>query len=176
MAAMHTFIAIVATSGAGKSTLILNMLERFVKRLAIVKSLTTRPSRGVEDEPFYDIVSREEFERRRAAGRILQSVEYAGHLYGNDREHVDVVLRDRVGISALIESSVPTFRSLGYRVSVVKIVPAEGGLDRGSERRIADAEQAKTDLAADLLLVNSFASGGKEHACDELATFVTSLL
>ncbi len=171
----NTLIAVVAKSGVGKSTLILEVVKRFPDRLAIVKSLTTRPSRGAEDEPFYEHVSREEFRRRRDANRILQSTEYAGNLYGNDREHVEAILSHRVGISALVEPSVIRFRELSYDVRVVKIIAAEGGVNRGDARNAADAARAKTELPADLTIVNSFTPGGKERACDELAAFVQTL-
>jgi guanylate kinase len=53
-------------------------------------SSTTRPRRGIENEGVhYEFVSREEFEKRRAAGYFLETAEVHGHLYGTPAAFVD---------------------------------------------------------------------------------------
>ncbi len=170
--AMYPLIAIVGPSGAGKTTLILRTLERLSGRLAIVRSITTRPPRESQDGLFYELIPRKEFERRIANGRVLQSIEYAGNLYGNDREEVQRVLSEKIGIAALVEQSISNFREAGYRVIVVRIIPhGHTPRERGG-RAAADAARLKLNLSTDHTIVNSFEPGGLDKATAELAASI----
>jgi guanylate kinase len=76
-------------SGAGKGTLV----ERLVAArpaCTFAISSTTRPRRSTEQEGVqYEFVTREEFDRRRAAGYFLETAEVHGHLYGTPARFVD---------------------------------------------------------------------------------------
>lgn len=76
-------------SGAGKGTLVERLMA--ARRDCVFSiSSTTRPRRATErDGVQYEFVSREEFERRRAAGLFLEWAEVHDHLYGTPVAFVD---------------------------------------------------------------------------------------
>ena len=79
-------------SGAGKDTLVDALLAR-TGRLRYSVSATTRPPRpGEREGEHYFFVTREEFERREAAGGLLEWREYNGNLYGTPRDFVEDTL------------------------------------------------------------------------------------
>ncbi len=168
-------IGLVGPSAAGKSTLILEMVRFFPSKVGIVKSLTTRPRRGPEDDLFYDFVTVEEMRRREKDGHLIQISEYAGNLYAHDRAHVDRLLTIKVGICALVEQGVMNLRAAGYDVRVITVTPVDGGVERDEARRVADASRAKQRLDAALAIQNSFAQGGLEKASRELSGYVLNL-
>jgi guanylate kinase len=146
------------------------MLARFPERVAIVKSLTTRPRRGPEDDPNYDFVSVEEMRRMERDGELVQVSEYAGNLYAHGRKY-DELLKDRIGICALVEQGVRNLRNAGYDVKVVKIIP-HGGEAKSEARAEADIKRAKDGVASDFEIVNSFEPGGLERAERDFADLV----
>ena len=77
-------------SGAGKGTLV-NRLMAARPECVFSISATTRPRRATieQDGVQYEFVTREEFERRRAAGTFLEWAEVHGHLYGTPARFVD---------------------------------------------------------------------------------------
>ena len=86
-------LVISGPSGAGKGTLV----ERLVTarpECTFSISATTRPRRPNEvDGVQYEFVTRDEFERRRAAGWFLEWAEVHGHLYGTPVTFVDDKVR-----------------------------------------------------------------------------------
>ena len=79
-------------AGAGKGTAV-KLLRELMPELALSVSATTRsPRPGEEDGVHYFFISREEFERRIAAGEILEYTEYCDNLYGTPAEAVRLVL------------------------------------------------------------------------------------
>jgi guanylate kinase len=102
-------------SGAGKDTLVDALLAQMA-RLRYSISVTTRaPRPGEEDGKHYFFVSREEFERRLAAGGLLEWREYNGNLYGTPRDYIernvaegyDVILKPEVNGALAIKASYP---------------------------------------------------------------------
>jgi len=76
-------------SGAGKGTLVDRLMAARSECVFAISS-TTRPRRATEQEGVqYEFVTREEFERRRAAGYFLETAEVHGHLYGTPVKFVD---------------------------------------------------------------------------------------
>ncbi len=74
-------VVVSGPSGVGKSTICAKLLERLGAVLSV--SATTRPiGEGETDGVNYYFLSREEFERRLAAGEFLEHAEYLGNLYG----------------------------------------------------------------------------------------------
>lgn len=172
---MYPIIGLVAPSGAGKSTLIMELLQRYPK-LAIVKSFTTRPRRGIDDDLFYEFITEDELRKKEDNGDLTHVSEYAGCYYTNDKRYLDKLLEDKVGIAALVESGVRFLREAGYKVYVIKITP-EGNLESGDVKRlIADKERAADNLTADLEVVNSHAPGGKGKAIDEICEFLDTII
>jgi len=171
---MKQIFGLVGPSGAGKTTLILEIVKRFPTTVGIVKSLTTRPRRGAEDDAFYDFVSPEEMTQRQSEGRLVQTAEYAGNYYANDRETLDALLKEKFGIAALVEDGVNNFRHAGYHVAVIKVMPFHHKPTEDEKRARADEERALTHVPADFVLNNSFEPGGKEKAIEHLATYIQS--
>ncbi len=82
-------LVISGPSGAGKGTLVSRLVAARPECLFSI-SATTRPRRAPEvDGVEYEFVSREDFERRRAAGHFLEWAEVHGHLYGTPVRFVD---------------------------------------------------------------------------------------
>jgi guanylate kinase len=82
-------LVISGPSGVGKGTLVERLLA--ARRDCVLSiSDTTRPRRpGETDGVQYGFLSREEFERRRAAGWFLEWAEVHGHLYGTPAAFVE---------------------------------------------------------------------------------------
>jgi guanylate kinase len=82
---MTLVFIISAPSGSGKSTLV-NELRRSVGNLMFSVSYTTRPPRGSEHDGLeYFFKSREEFERLRDQGELLEYAEVFGNYYGTPK-------------------------------------------------------------------------------------------
>jgi guanylate kinase len=80
---------VTGPSGAGKGTLIQLVLPR-VRELELVVSATTRAQRPGEAEGVhYWFLTREEFDRRIAAGEFLEWVDYVGNRYGTLNSEID---------------------------------------------------------------------------------------
>jgi guanylate kinase len=86
-------------SGSGKSTVIASLLEDPELRLHLSVSATTRPRRsGEKDGVQYHFWTKEEFERERAAGNLLEWAEVHGNLYGTLKEEVEPYRAKGVGV------------------------------------------------------------------------------
>lgn len=76
------FILVIGPSGSGKSAL-LSYLRQEMPELVFPRSCTTRAPRPGETEgEKYFFVSKEEFEKREAAGDFLEWASYGGNYYG----------------------------------------------------------------------------------------------
>ncbi|MBE0645367.1 MAG: guanylate kinase [Bacteroidetes bacterium] len=86
--------ALSAPSGSGKTTIARRILRQF-PALRFSVSATTRAQRPREvNGKDYFFLSREEFERRTAAGGLVEWEEIYGNLYGTLKSEVDRVLED----------------------------------------------------------------------------------
>lgn len=102
-------------SGAGKDTLV-EALMGHLPRLRYTISVTTRAPRADErDGEHYYFVSRAEFERRHAAGMLLETREYGGNLYGTPRDSIekslaqgdDVIVKPEVNGALAVKAAYP---------------------------------------------------------------------
>jgi len=85
-------IVVSAPSGAGKTTIVKAILAKYPSMLFSV-SATTRPKRDIEVEgKDYFFLTRAEFERRIAAGELVEWEEIYGNLYGTLKAEVDRAL------------------------------------------------------------------------------------
>jgi len=134
-----------APSGGGKTTLVKRTLEADPSlRLSI--SCTTRPSRAGEvDGTDYFFVSREEFERRRAAGEFVEWEENFGNLYATPREPLDRAVAD--GRDLILDVDVRGMSSIkraygDEAVGIFVIPPSLDELERRLRARGTDDEAA----------------------------------
>jgi len=82
-------IIISSPSGGGKTTLCNRLLE-WDKNITRVVTCTTRaPRPGEQNGKDYHFFTKEEFERRIAAGDFLEYAQYNGHYYGTPRRFVE---------------------------------------------------------------------------------------
>ena len=85
-------IVVSAPSGAGKTTIVKAILAKYPSMLFSV-SAATRSRRETEvDGEDYFFLTRQEFERRIAAGELVEWEEIYGNLYGTLKSEVDKAL------------------------------------------------------------------------------------
>jgi len=153
-------LVISGPSGVGKTTI----CHALVGRNGIVHSVsatTRRPRPGEKDGVDYFFLDREEFARRREAGRFLEWAEYAGNLYGTPRDFVEE--QTAAGRFPLLEievQGVEQLRKQGRDGIYVFLVPPSVEdlrrrlVGRGNTAieeidrrvRVAEAELKRTDL------------------------------
>ncbi len=170
---MFPVIAIVGPSGAGKSTMMDEVVRRIPNKVDRIVSFTTRPQRNEADLLYYEFVDRAEVERRRAAGIVVQYVEFNGNYYGTDWPHIKKVLDHKLGILAVVEHGIQTYIDAGIPIIVVKIEPK--GFVQPASRVAADALRAQIPIKIDKTIVNNFAEGGFKKAVDELVDYLQSI-
>jgi guanylate kinase len=101
---------ITGPSGVGKGTLIRGLMER-VPQLELSVSATTRaPREGEHDGVDYHFLTREEFDRRVAAGDFVEHADYAGRSYGTLRSELEE--RVRAGVPVVLEIEVQGARQV----------------------------------------------------------------
>jgi guanylate kinase len=139
---MTTVFIISAPSGSGKSTLTSELIQR-VPNLRFSVSYTTRPPRGDEkDGRDYFFVSREEFERRIAAGEFLEHAEVFGNYYGTHAGELERAARD--GFDLVLDIDVQGARQLKEKtpaaVSIFILAPSRQILEERLRTRSQDSE------------------------------------
>jgi guanylate kinase len=155
-------------SGAGKDTL-LEALRALRPDVRYSVSATTRAPRSEERHgEHYFFLSREEFERRRDAGGLLEWREYNGNLYGTPRDYIEQTLArgDDVIVKPEVNGALAVKRA--YPEAVLIFLAPDGfanlrsrlvarGADSGKEieNRLAIArEELKFAENFDYLIVN----------------------
>ena len=87
-------LVLSSPSGAGKTTLTRMLLQARDIDLTLSISVTTRARRSSEvDGIHYNFIQRQQFERMRDAGDLLEWAEVHGNFYGTPRSPVEAVLR-----------------------------------------------------------------------------------
>jgi guanylate kinase len=144
MGGMAKVFVITGPSGVGKGTLIGRLLER-VPDLELSVSATTRAPRDGELEGVdYHFLSREEFDRRAAAGDFLEHATYGGNRYGTLRSEVE--RRLAAGISVVLEIELQGARQVRAAMPPAVLVfiapPDRDALRARLEGRGTDPEEA----------------------------------
>jgi guanylate kinase len=171
-------------SGVGKDSVIelIRARSRWV-RLSV--SVTTRRKRDYEvDGEHYHFVNRAEFRRMQDTGRLLESAEFAGNLYGTPREQVEGLLAQ--GFPVLLKIDIQGARQVRQAMPEAQLVflapPSFEELarrlrGRGTEdpdtikRRLEHArEEMDASVEFDKIVVND----SVEHAADELVGLLGS--
>lgn len=85
-----SLIVVSGLSGAGKGTMMKRLLEKHPDEYALSISATTRdPRPGETHGKEYFFISKDEFEKMIAEGKLLEHASYVGHYYGTPREWVE---------------------------------------------------------------------------------------
>jgi len=140
-----------APSGAGKTT-VCRHLRGILPELRFSVSHTTRPPRpGEQDGEDYFFVSSEAFEKKIAAGELIEWARVFDNYYGTARATVDAATED--GADLLIEIDVQgakTLRGMDFpAVFVFLLPPSLGELASRLRQRGTDSEdKIKQRLAA----------------------------
>jgi guanylate kinase len=91
--AVARVFVITGPSGVGKGTLIRGLMQRRPELELSVSATTRAPRPGERDGLDYHFLTREEFDRRVAAGEFVEHADYAGRSYGTLRSELDERLR-----------------------------------------------------------------------------------
>lgn len=177
-------IVLAAPSGVGKTTIARALLTRRPD-LAFSVSATTRPPRDHEqDGRDYFFLSREEFERRRAAREFVEWAQYAGNLYGTLQSEVNRIWQ--LGRNVLLDIEVQGAEQVRRRypppqsLAIFLLPPSAGVLlnrleSRGTEARTGLLQRLEI-AAAELFAAESFdhvvVNDHLETAVDEVSAAI----
>ena len=146
---MSRAFVITGPSGVGKGTLIRGVMDR-VGDLELSVSATTRPPRmGEVDGVDYHFLTRQQFDRRVAAGEFLEHADYAGNHYGTLRSELEDRLR--AGRPVVLEIEVQGARQVREAMpEALQVFIAPPSLEELRTRLIArgtdDAEEVERRL------------------------------
>ncbi|MDH4125933.1 MAG: guanylate kinase [Gammaproteobacteria bacterium] len=133
-----------APSGAGKTTLVHAMMQHYPGLRFSISYTTRQPRRNEADGVNYFFVSREQFEKLRASGEMLEWATVFDHLYGTSRKQVEKILAD--GHDVLLEIDWQGARqvraSMPDCVTVFILPPSVTELERRLRDRRTDSEAA----------------------------------
>ena len=146
---MSRAFVITGPSGVGKGTLIRGVMDR-VGDLELSVSATTRPPRvGEVDGVDYHFLTRQQFDRRVAAGEFLEHADHAGNHYGTLRSELEDRLR--AGRPVVLEIEVQGARQVREAMpEALQVFIAPPSLEELRTRLIArgtdDAEEVERRL------------------------------
>jgi guanylate kinase len=133
---MGRFILVVGPSGSGKSAL-LSYLHEVHPEILFPRSCTTRTPRPgeVEGEKYF-FITKDEFEKREAAGEFLEWAAYGGNYYGTLKaEIVQPVEQGKVVVREVEVQGARQIQRL-FSPEILKIVFIDAGGWESLERRI----------------------------------------
>ena len=120
-------------AGSGKSTINKKLVESGKFEFS-VSATTRKPRAGEIDGVHYHFISREDFEKKIAAGEMLEHAEYVGNFYGTPRAAVESCLD--AGKNIILEIEVQGAAQVKQKLpEAVTVFLAPPGLD-ALERRL----------------------------------------
>jgi len=143
------FILVVGPSGSGKSALLAHLQETRQDIVFPVSCTTRSPRPGEVEGEKYFFITKEEFERREAAGEFLEWAPYGGNYYGVLKAPVMKALEE--GKTVVREVEVQGARQLSESIpaDVLKIIFIDAGGWEALERRIVSrAPMSEPELLA----------------------------
>jgi guanylate kinase len=132
-----TLVVVSAPSGAGKTTLCKKLLEEF-PNLVLSISCTTRQKRFNEEEGRdYFFLSKEDFEKKIAAGGFAEWARVHDNLYGTSKEFIEKAFK--AGKSLLLDIDVQGAESLrkAYPKDTLRVFIAPPSI-KALEQRLID--------------------------------------
>ena len=184
---MARVFVITGPSGVGKGTLIRGLMERLPELELSVSATTRAPRPGERDGVDYHFLTREEFDRRVAAGEFVEHADYAGRSYGTLRSELERARR-ATGVPVVLEIEVQGARQVRAAMpEAVQVFIAPPSLEalrtrligRGTddaeevERRLRVAEQ---ELAAQPEFAHVVVNDRLEDALERLTAIVAGEL
>ena len=179
---------ITGPSGVGKGTLIRALRERYPGLELSVSATTRDPRPGEEDGRDYHFLSREEFDRRLAAGDFLEHATYAGNRYGTPRSELDRVAGEGGDRGLVLEIELQGARqvrdALPEAMQVFIAPPSVDALrarlaTRGSDPPAVVEERlrvAERELEAQREFRHVVVNDRLEDAIEDLTTLVSTIL
>ncbi len=173
---------ITGPSGVGKGTLIRGLMERMGALELSVSATTRAPRAGERDGVDYHFLTREDFDRRVAAGDFVEHADYAGRSYGTLRSELES--RVRAGVPVVLEIEVQGARqvraALPDAVQVFIAPPSLAHLRERLEKRGTDDPEeverrlrvAEAELAAQPEFAHVVVNDHLEDALQELTGIV----
>ena len=96
-------IVLSGPAGSGKDTVVQHLIDEHPE-IEVSVSLTSRDKRPGEREGVnYYYVSTEEFQRRIAAGEVLEYTNYCGNYYGTPKSEIDRRIEQGIDVVLIIE-------------------------------------------------------------------------
>jgi guanylate kinase len=157
-------IVISGPSGAGKSSICRTLVQRLPGTFLSV-SATTRPIRpGEVPGRSYEFLSREEFQRRAAAGDFLEMAEYIGYLYGTPKRAVEEALAK--GCNAVLEIEVQGGMQVAAKVpDAIMIFILPPNMDSLRARLEGRNTEAQEQLARRLAEADGEIAAARDSGC-----------
>lgn len=128
----YRLFAIVGPSAVGKTFHIEKLLRQFSEKLRRIKNTTTRKPRDNSDKESYQIVSREDFEKKINENRFLEYDNYLGEYYGSSLENIQAVLNTTSGIFAITPRGAMALHDHRYEInlSIILLKPESNDMLR----------------------------------------------
>jgi guanylate kinase len=158
MSAARGALAVLSgPSGVGKSTIIKRLLQE--PRFALSVSATTRnPRPGEQDGVDYHFITREEFERRVAAGEFLEfAVVHGKNMYGTLKSEVERLVA--AGKIVILDIDVQGARQVRGRMPALFVFVAPPNADVLIDRLSHRGTEAEDER------IRRLATAGAEIAC-----------
>jgi guanylate kinase len=132
MGTSHTnsrkILVLVGPPGVGKKFCTLRLNGNHPMDIEILKTLTTQPQRQIYDSLFYKTVGLEEFQRRVAAGELLEHDEFAGEWYGIERADAEAILRQKHAVVSATPLGAEALRRSGFATVIAYLIPTSMAL------------------------------------------------
>jgi guanylate kinase len=134
---------IAAPSGAGKTTLVHALVAKMPDLRFSISYTTRRQRPNEQNEVDYLFVDRDEFERLRKAGEMLESAEVFDNLYGTSRRQVERHLADGHGVILEIDwqGARQVRTAMPEAISIFILPPSLAELERRLRSRGTDNEE-----------------------------------
>lgn len=144
MSGKGLLIVLSGPAGCGKGTVVKEIMNDPELKLSYSVSMTTRaPRPGEVDGQNYFFVSKEEFEKAKADGELLESAEYVGNYYGTPVKSVEA-LREQ-GRNVLLEIEVQGAEQVRKArpdaLTIFLVPPSLEELERRLRGRKTEAEE-----------------------------------
>lgn len=116
---MSLFLATCGPTGVGKTYQMQRMLTTHPKLFTTVRSITTRPSRGVLDEGWYRCVTREEMDAFDPRD-VISEMEFRGERYVTLQSEIESAFsRAPIALMAIVPSIIMKMRGMNIAHSVL---------------------------------------------------------